>query len=93
MEYRPEELRSFLERFTGEFDSAHHLGTTRMSRDPRDGVVDGNLKVHSLPNLYVVGGSTFPTGSHANPTMTIVAIASRLVDHVANQILVSGTVR
>jgi choline dehydrogenase-like flavoprotein len=61
----------------------HHIGTTRMAASPRDGVVDGNCAVFDLPNLYVASSSVFPTGSHANPTLTIVALAIRLARHLA----------
>jgi choline dehydrogenase-like flavoprotein len=60
----------------------HHISTTRMHADPRRGVVDPDCRVHGLANLYVAGSSVFPTGSYANPTMTIVAIAIRLADHL-----------
>ena len=60
----------------------HHMGTTRMHDDPRQGVVDANCRVHDLANLYVAGGSVFPTGGIANPTLTIVALAIRLADHL-----------
>ncbi len=60
----------------------HHMGTTRMHDDPRQGVVDANCRVHDLANLYVAGGSVFPTGGVANPTLTIVALAIRLADHL-----------
>jgi choline dehydrogenase-like flavoprotein len=60
----------------------HHMGTTRMSVSPRDGVVDGNGKVHSVANLYVAGSSIFPTGGHANPTLTLLATSLRLADHI-----------
>ncbi len=63
-------------------ESNHQLGGTRMSANPADGVVDADLKVHGTSNLWVVGGSVFPTGGHANPTMTIVALALRLADHL-----------
>lgn len=62
--------------------SAHHLGTTRMSDDPLKGVVDRNCLVHGLTNLYVAGSSVFPTGGHVNPTLTIVALAIRLGEHL-----------
>ncbi len=61
----------------------HHLGTTRMSRDPRHGVVDSDCRVHSLENLFVAGTSVFPTGGWANPTLTMVALADRLGAHLA----------
>ena len=60
----------------------HHMGTTRMAADPRKGVVDANCKVHGVENLYVAGSSVFTTSSTVNPTLTIVALALRLADHV-----------
>lgn len=60
----------------------HHMGTTRMSRDPKTGVVDSNLRLHSLSNLFVAGSSVFPTGGHVPPTLTIVAMSLRLADHL-----------
>lgn len=62
--------------------SNHQLGTTRMSQSPVDGVVDPNCKVHGLSNLYIVGGSVFPTVSWANPTLTVLALTLRLADHL-----------
>lgn len=56
----------------------HHLGTTRMSDDPQQGVVDRDCRVHGLGNLYIASSSVFPTSSQANPTLTIVALALRL---------------
>ncbi len=63
-------------------DMAHTMGTTRMSNDPRKGVVDGNCRVHDVKGLYIAGGSVFPTSGHANPTLMIVAMAIRLADHL-----------
>lgn len=60
----------------------HHIGTTRMHEDPRQGVVDGNARVHGLANLFVAGSSVFPTGGWPNPTLTIVALSVRLADHL-----------
>ena len=60
----------------------HHIGTTRMSADPSCGVVDENCKVHHVSNLYVSSSSVFPTSSQANPTLTIVAMAIRLSEHI-----------
>ena len=64
----------------------HHLGTTRMHPDPRHGVVDEHGRVHGLANLYVGGGSIFPTGGYINPTLTIVALALRLADHLIQRV-------
>jgi choline dehydrogenase-like flavoprotein len=63
-------------------DMAHTMGTTRMARDPRKGVVDANCEVHSVEHLYIAGGSAFPTGGHSNPTLMIVSLAIRLADHL-----------
>jgi choline dehydrogenase-like flavoprotein len=60
----------------------HHIGTTRMHADPRFGVVDRHCRVHECANLYVAGSSVFPTSGYANPTLTIVALAVRLSDHL-----------
>jgi choline dehydrogenase-like flavoprotein len=60
----------------------HFIGTTRMSEDPREGVVDRNCSVQGMENLYVAGSSVFPTAGQANPTVTIVALALRLADHL-----------
>jgi choline dehydrogenase-like flavoprotein len=69
-------------RFT---DASHHMGTTRMSNDPKRGVVDGDCKVHGLANLYVAGSSVFPSSGHANPTLTIVALVLRLAQHLRHR--------
>jgi choline dehydrogenase-like flavoprotein len=61
---------------------AHHMGTTRMSSDPRHGVVDENCRVHGVANLYVGGASVFPTGGGTNPTLTIVLLSLRLGKHL-----------
>jgi choline dehydrogenase-like flavoprotein len=63
-------------------DMAHTVGTTRMSDDPRTGVVDKTCKVHDVVGLYIAGASVFPTSGHANPTLMIVALAIRLADAI-----------
>jgi choline dehydrogenase-like flavoprotein len=60
----------------------HHAGTTRMHADAAQGVVDADGRVHGIENLYVTGGSVFPTAGFANPTLTIVAMALRLAAHL-----------
>lgn len=75
-------VRSTLGRDTLFHGEWHHLGTTRMHTDPRRGVVDPDGRVHGVRNLFVTGGSVFPTGGYANPTLTIVALAVRLGDHL-----------
>lgn len=65
----------------------HHMGTTRMSAEPRLGVVDADCRVHSVGNLYVAGSSVFATSGHANPTFTIVCLALRLADTLRKRLL------
>jgi choline dehydrogenase-like flavoprotein len=60
----------------------HHLGTTRMSADPKNGVVDAQGQVHGVANLYVAGSSVFPTYGASNPTLNLVALTLRLGDHL-----------
>jgi len=60
----------------------HHLGTTRMHDDPRQGVVNADGQVHGLANLYVAGSSLFPTYGASNPTLNLVALTLRLADHL-----------
>ena len=62
------------------------MGTTRMSKDPKDGVVDRNCKVHTLGNLYIAGSSVFPTGGGINPTLTLVMQSLRLSQHLASTV-------
>lgn len=63
----------------------HHMGTTRMSDNPKNGVVDKNCKVHGIRNLFIAGSSCYTTGGAVNPTLTIVAITLRLSDHIKEQ--------
>ena len=63
--------------------AAHHLGTARMAKDHRDGVVDSDLKIHGVENAWVCDGSVFPTGGNANPSLTICALALRLSEHLS----------
>lgn len=60
----------------------HHIGTTRMSDSPETGVVDADCKVYGTDNLYIASSSVFPYAGFSNPTLTIVAMASRLADHL-----------
>lgn len=63
-------------------DTFHQTGTTRMSVEPEDGVVDRDLKVHGIDNLYIGSCSVFPTGGTANPTLTMMALCMRLADKI-----------
>jgi choline dehydrogenase-like flavoprotein len=66
------------------FGGMHHpMGGTRMHVDPEQGVVDENCRVHGIANLYVAGSSVFPTSlGYVNPTLTVVALSTRLADHL-----------
>jgi choline dehydrogenase-like flavoprotein len=68
-------------------NSSHHMGTARMHASPRQGVVDPYGRVHSVANLYVAGSSVFPTTGPQPPTVTIVALAIRLADHLRTAVL------
>ncbi|MEZ5893456.1 MAG: GMC family oxidoreductase [Parvularculaceae bacterium] len=65
----------------------HHMGTTRMSVNPSEGVVDPDCKAHDLDNLYIAGCSVFPTSSFVNPTFTMLCLAQRLADHLKARLL------
>ena len=68
----------------------HPMGGTRLHTDPRFGVVDENCLVHGLSNVYVAGSSLYPTGiGYANPTLTLLALAVRLADHLKESLGVS----
>ena len=64
----------------------HHLGATRMHASPRLGVTDPDCRVHGMRNLYVAGSSLFPTYGCSNPTLTVVALALRLADHLKQEL-------
>lgn len=63
-------------------DVCHNMGGCRMSSLPEDGVVDKNLQVWEVPNLFICSQAIFPTGSHSNPVLTMLALALRLADHL-----------
>jgi choline dehydrogenase-like flavoprotein len=68
---------------TPPYPSTHNLGTSRMSENPRDGVVNRFGQAHDIKNLFVSDGSQFTSGGSENPTLTIVALALRQSDHIA----------
>lgn len=65
----------------------HHIGTARMGATPDEGVVDAQGEVFGHPGIHVAGSATFPTSSHANPTLTIVAQSIRLAQRLQSQAL------
>jgi choline dehydrogenase-like flavoprotein len=69
----------------------HHIGTTRMSSDPKQGVVDPDCRVHGVGNLYVASASVFPTSGQANPTLTLLALTFRLAEHLRDRSLAAAT--
>jgi choline dehydrogenase-like flavoprotein len=84
MEYLQNENDPSWPEFTG--GGWHHMGTTRMSDDPKKGVVDANCKIHGISNLYVAGSSCFTTAAACNPTLTLTALSIRLSDHLKQKI-------
>jgi choline dehydrogenase-like flavoprotein len=56
-----------------------------MSEKPRDGVVNKNGQTHDIANLFISDGSQFTTGGAENPTLTIVSLAIRQAEFIANQ--------
>ncbi|MDZ7773790.1 MAG: GMC family oxidoreductase [Balneolaceae bacterium] len=75
-------LRLDLDRASRVDGGAHHMGTTRMSAHPGEGVVNPDCRVHGMDNHIVAGSSVFPTSGFAHPTLTLVALAARLADHL-----------
>lgn len=63
-------------------DASHHSGTTRISKNKKDGVVDLNCKFHDIDNLFISGSSTFRVSGSANPGLTNLAMSLRLGDHI-----------
>ena len=66
-------------------DVNHHMGGTRISKTFDEGVVDSDLKVWDVDNLYVCSTAVFPTGSHSNPTVTMLALGLRLVNFLTSK--------
>ena len=60
----------------------HHMGTTRMHDDAKQGVTDANCKVHDIDNLFAAGSSCFTTSGTTNPTLSLIALTLRLSDHI-----------
>ena len=84
LEYLHQDLSQAVDQRLG--GGFHQIGTTRMSASPSDGVVDQNLAVHGVPNVYVASSSTFVTSGQANSTFMLVAFALRLADHLAGHL-------
>ncbi len=82
-EYDPGEVEREMTRY-GAY-GGHHMGTARMGDDPKSSVVGRDCRVHGLSNLFIASAATFPTSSQANPTLTVVAMALRLADHLKKE--------
>jgi choline dehydrogenase-like flavoprotein len=76
---------------TTPYPSTHNLGTNRMSERAQDGVVNKWGQTHDIANLFVSDGSQFTTGAAENPTLTIVTLALRQADYIAEQ-MGAGTI-
>ncbi len=87
-QYEPEMVETEMLRY-GAY-GGHHIGTTRMGDDPRSSVVDAQCRVHAVSNLHIASASVFPTSSQANPTLTLIAIALRLAQHLKKQTVPSS---
>jgi choline dehydrogenase-like flavoprotein len=73
--------RVYIDRITG--NCSHQHGTTRMGDDPETSVLNRWCQAHEVDNLFVVDGGPFPTGTGMNPTLTIMANAWRVAEHIA----------
>jgi choline dehydrogenase-like flavoprotein len=88
LEYQPESVEYEMTRY-GAY-GGHHIGTARMGSDAATSVVNADCRVHGIDNLYIAGAATFPTSSQANPTLTIVALALRLAQHLKERLRAEG---
>ena len=68
------------------YGTAHQAGTVRFGRDPKSSVLDEFCKAHELDNLYVTDTSFFVTSAAVNPTLTTVANALRVGDHLIERL-------
>jgi choline dehydrogenase-like flavoprotein len=67
---------------TGKKTRSHNIGTTVMGNDPKRSVVDEFGRAHDVPNLVIVGASTFPTSAGVNPTATLTAVTLRSIENL-----------
>ncbi|HLU01154.1 MAG TPA: GMC family oxidoreductase, partial [Advenella sp.] len=70
---------------TPPYPSTHNLGTCRMSARPEDGVCNKHGQTHDIANLFISDGSQFTSGATENPTLTIVSLAIRQAEYIADQ--------
>jgi choline dehydrogenase-like flavoprotein len=65
------------------FDGENLVGTVRMGSDPKRSVLDPTNRTHDVKNLWVLDGASFTSYCEKNPTLTVVAVAIRASDHLA----------
>jgi choline dehydrogenase-like flavoprotein len=82
--FKEDDIRGLALRQAG--DGIHQIGTTRMAVEAHSGVVNEHCRVHGIRNLFIASSSVFPTSGQANPTLTIVALAIRLADHLKHNL-------
>ena len=70
----------------GAFSATHNMGTCRQSENPDDGVCNGYGQSHDIPNLFISDGSQFSSSAAENPTLTIVALATRQAAYIREQL-------
>jgi len=73
--------------------TGHQNGTVRFGHDPQTSALDINCRAHELDNLYVVDASFFPSSAAVNPTLTIIANALRVGDHLLDRLGSGSTAR
>lgn len=78
--YDPAEVEAEMTRY-GAY-GGHHIGTARMGHDPQTSVVNADGRLHEADNVFIASAAVFPTSGQANPTLSIVALALRLADHL-----------
>ena len=66
--------------------AAHEVGTARMGTDPKTSVLTPFQQTHDVPNLFVMDGSSFPSGGWSNPTLTMMALAVRSTDNLLDRL-------
>ncbi|VVE30248.1 FAD-dependent oxidoreductase [Pandoraea capi] len=86
--YDPAEVEAEMTRY-GAY-GGHHIGTARMGDDPHTSVVNADGRLHEADNVFVAGAAVFPTSGQANPTLSLVALALRLADHLQGRANVSA---
>ena len=86
LKWKPEVVKPDSRMVDSACDLAHPAGSTRMGTTPSTSVVDPQLRVHRMPNLSVASASAFPTSGSANPTLTIMQLAMRAADNLAQRL-------